>query len=175
MAAMTTVILGENFEVQELIEQRRALGQDGRDEMWDGVYYMTPHANMAHALLQMELGGLLRSRASARGLLVSGEFNLGDAHDYRIPDLGLHRSASNAVYVPTAAMIVEILSPNDLTFEKFDFYGQHGVEEILVADVDERSIRCWTYDGSSKSYLEGNRSALLELSCDDLREAISWP
>jgi Uma2 family endonuclease len=175
MDAMTTVILGENAEVQTMIEQRRALGQDGSDEIWEGVYYMTPHAGVDHALLQMELGGVLRELAPARGLNVSGEFNLGKPNDFRVPDLGVHRSPSGGLYALTAAMVVEILSPNDQTFKKFDFYGRHGVEEILVADLDERSIRIWTYDSATSSYRASDRSTLLATSARELQATVSWP
>src|SRR5690242_14530929 len=127
MERMTTVILGDHPDVQMIIERRRALGQDGSDEVWEGVYYMTPHAHVHHGLLQIELGGSLKAFASPRGLRVSAEFNLGKPDDYRVPDLGVHRGSPNELYVSTVAMVVEILSPYDKTFEKFDFYGRHGV------------------------------------------------
>jgi Uma2 family endonuclease len=126
-------------------------------------------------LLQVRLGRVLDELVAPRGLTVSAEFNLGKPDDYRIPDLGVHRGVPDQLYVPTAAMIVEILSPNDKTFEKFDFYGRHDVEEILVADLADRSIRVWRYDGSSSGYLRGDDSAILATSCDDLKAQISWP
>ena len=172
---MTTVILGEHPEVQAMIEQRRALGQDGSDEVWEGVYYMVPHAHVHHALVQTRLGRVLEDQTLSRGFEVTGEFNLGDLDDFRVPDLGIHRNEPDGLYVPTAAMVVEILSPNDATYKKFDFYGRHEVEEILVVDPAEQSVQLWRFDGSISSYRESDRSVILATSRQELRSAIRWP
>ena len=172
---MTTVILGDHPAVESMIEQRHALGQDGSDEVWEGVYYVVPHAHVHHGLLQARLIRIFDDLVSSRGFEVSAEFNLGGQNDYRVPDLGLHRGTPDDLYVPTAAMIVEIPSPNDKTFEKFDFYGRHGVEEILVADLNERSIQIWVYDDAASSYRESDESQILATSGQDLQAAISWP
>jgi len=172
---MTTVILGEHPDVQMIIEQRRALGQDGSDEVWEGIAYLMPPTNMNHAFTQIELALLLRALASPRGLKISGAFNLGKPDDYRVPDLGVLRGSPDELYVSTAAMIVEILSPYDKAFEKFDFYGRQGVEEILVADLDQRSIRLWRYDEPTSSYLESESSQILETTLTELQASISWP
>ena len=38
-----TVVLGElPHEVSAWLKQRRALGQDGHDEVWEGKYYVAP-------------------------------------------------------------------------------------------------------------------------------------
>ncbi|MDQ3680552.1 MAG: Uma2 family endonuclease [Actinomycetota bacterium] len=37
----------------------------------------------------------------------------------------------------------EIISPDDETYEKFGFYADHGVEEIIVADPAARSVTIW--------------------------------
>ena len=172
---MTTVILGEHPEVQTMIEQRRALGQDGSDEVWEGVYYVVPHAHVHHGLLQVRLGRILDDVTSPHGFTVSAEFNLGKPNDYRVPDLGVHRGVPGELYVPTAAMIVEILSPNDKTIEKFDFYGRHDVEEILVADLADRSIRLWRYASSVSSYRPAEDSVILGMPRSELADRISWP
>jgi Uma2 family endonuclease len=171
---MTTVILGEHPEVQAMIDRRRALGQDGSDEVWDGVYYVVPHAHVHHSLMQARLIRVLGDLVSVRGFEVSAEFNLGKQNNYRVPDLGVHRGTPDELYVPSAALVVEILSPNDKTFEKFDFYARHDVEEILVVDLVKRSLSLWVSDGSS-SYLAASDSAILETSCDQLQTKISWP
>jgi hypothetical protein len=38
------------------------------------------------------------------------------------------------VFVPTAAVVVEVVSPGDRTDEEFGFSAAHGVGEIVVAD-----------------------------------------
>ena len=131
-----------------------------------------PPANMNHAFTQIELALLLRALASPRGLKISGAFNLGKPDDYRVPDLGVLRGSPDELYVSTAAMIVEILSPYDKTF---DFYGRQGVEEILVADLEQRSFRLWRYDEPTSSYLESESSRILETTLTELQATISWP
>jgi Uma2 family endonuclease len=172
---MTTVILGEHPEVQAMIEQRRARGQDGRDEVWEGVYYVTPHAHVHHGLVQIRLGRLLDDLAGPRGLTVGAEFNLGEPDDYRVPDLGVHRGTPDGLYLASAAMVVEILSPKDKTFEKFAFYGRHDVDEIMVVDVDARTVRVWHHDGTTDAYTESAGCSILGSSCADLVAGISWP
>jgi Uma2 family endonuclease len=172
---MTTVILGEDPEVQALIERRRALGQDGSDEVWEGVYYVVPHAHVHHALLQTRLGRLLEDLTLARGYVVTGEFNLGEPDDFRVPDLGIHRGEPDELYVPTAVMVVEILSPDDHTYKKFDFYGRHDVAEILVVDLAERSVQLWIWDDSLSSYRQRDDSSILEISRPELESSIRWP
>lgn len=46
-------------------------------------------------------------------------------------------------WLATAAVVVEILSPDDETFEKFSFYARHDVDEVLVADPAARRITLW--------------------------------
>jgi len=76
-------------------------------------------------------------------------------------------------------MVVEVLSPDDETFEKFGFYAAHGVEEILVADPAERTVRLWRLggadEGTTRDYAEVDRSDLLDIRADDLRDQITWP
>jgi Uma2 family endonuclease len=172
---MTTVILGEHPEVQAMIEQRRALGQDGSDEVWEGVYYVVSHAHASHALLQTRLGRQLEDLTLARGFEVTGEFNLGEPNDFRVPDLGIHRDEPDVLYVPTAAMVVEILSPDGKTYKKFDFYSRHDVEEILVVDPADRSVQLWLYDSSLASYRQNDNSAILGTSRTELESTIRWP
>jgi Uma2 family endonuclease len=71
--------------------------------------------------------------------------------------------------------VVEILSPNAETFAKFDFYGGHGVEEILVADLDKRSIRLWRSDGGSWPYRPADDSLILGTSAAGITAAGDWP
>jgi Uma2 family endonuclease len=172
---MTTVILGEHPGVEMLIEQRRLLGQDTRDEVWEGVYYVTPHAHAHHGLVQIRLGRILDDLAAPRALTVGAEFNLGEPNDYRVPDLGVHQGVPDGLYVATAAIVVEILSPNDATFQKFGFYARHGVAEIMVVDVERRSIRIWQLDDSGEQYTEASESGLLAVTCTALQAATTWP
>src|SRR5262249_58585759 len=117
--------------------------------------------------------------AGRAGLARMGSTIVGRAGDFRVPDQLVVRDPVEDVYQPTAAMVVEILSPDDETFEKFGFYAAHGVEEILVADPAERTVRLWRLggaaEGAAREYLEVDRSDLLDIRADDLRDQITWP
>ena len=64
---------------------------------------------------------------------------------------------------------------SDETFEKFGFYAEHGVEEILVADPAARTVRLWQLTTDPPGYAEVTRSRLLDVRADELRDRISWP
>jgi hypothetical protein len=98
---MTTVIHGEHVEIDALIERRRALGQDGHDEVWEGVYHVVPHASSRHSRVQTELAVELSRRLGENGYWLTVEFNLGDSDNYRVPDLGVHARDVTELYVPT--------------------------------------------------------------------------
>jgi hypothetical protein len=54
-----------------------------------------------------------------------GIFNLGEPDDYRVPDGGLFRPGPDELYVPTAELVVEIVSPGDESGQKLGFYAAH--------------------------------------------------
>jgi Uma2 family endonuclease len=175
MAPMKTVVLGPPpAEVQALIERRRALGIDLFDEVWEGSYHVVPAPNAAHAYVDHLLVLLLDPYAKAAGLVGSGPFNLGEPDDFRVPDHGYHRGVPTGTWLPTAAVVVEILSPDDETYAKFPFYARHGVEEILVVDPSARRVTVWARV-SDERYEEVDASALLRVTATDLSGAISWP
>lgn len=148
-------------------------GADRHDEVWQGVRHMVAARGAAHSLIVAQLAILLDGPARVAGLVVSVEFNLGDAADYRVPDLGVHRGTPCGTWLPTAAVAVEVLSPNDETWDKLEFYAGRGVEELLIVDpvnrsVDWRSLR-------AGEYVTTERSALLDLPGDELAGRIDWP
>lgn len=168
-----TVVVGEHAELHGWLERRHALRQDKADEVWEGVYHVAPHEHPRHGVVAMSLTALLHPLARAAGLIPGGSFNLGTSRqNFRVPDLGYYRQFVDEVYVPSAAVVVEILSPGDETFEKFDFYAARGVEEVWVLDPDARTARCWhLVDGS---LVERDRSKLLDLTMDDVVAGVDW-
>jgi Uma2 family endonuclease len=103
-------------------------------------------------------------------------FNLGEPDDYRVPDGGLHRGRPGAedVYLATAALVVEIVSPDDKTWEKLGFYAAHGVDELLIVDGQERHVH-WLGLQRDGTYGRGDRSTLISLGSGELAERIGWP
>jgi Uma2 family endonuclease len=160
--------------VQALLDQRRRAGADTHDEMWNGVLHMAPAPRDVHAVIAVQLAELLGPVARAAGLVASAEFNLGSAEDYRVPDMGLHREQSWGTYALTAALVVEILSPSDDTWEKLPFYATHDVDELIVVDPDLRTIR-WLALTFAAGYGDVERSALIDLGPDELADRLNWP
>jgi hypothetical protein len=169
-----TVVLGPPPpELAALIARRHQLGLDKYDEVWDGEYHMAPMAHSSHGELQMVVGFFLRPLAEAAGLVVIGPFNLGQPDDFRVPDLGLHRGHPNAVWVPTAAVVVEIESPDDETWEKLPFYAARRVDEVLIVSADPRAVTWLILEGGG--YVRSEASRLLGPESAALEARIDWP
>jgi hypothetical protein len=161
-------------ELERLIERRRRLGQDVFDEVWAGVYHMNPVPHSSHAYVAQQLAVILDAPGRAAGLLaIISQVNLGDPDDYRIPDGGLFRTRPDAVYVPTAALVLEIVSPGDETWEKLGFYAAHGVDELLIVDKQERRVH-WLGLAADR-YEPIDASGLIALGPDELASRIDWP
>jgi Uma2 family endonuclease len=139
-----TVVIGPPPpELQQLVQRRRSLGLDRFDEVWEGNRHLVPVPGLGHAYIEREVARVLRPFADATGLIETGPFNLGRASDFRVPDGGYHRSMpqADALYVATAALVVEVLSQDDETHEKLPFYAAHGVEEVIVVEPASRTVR----------------------------------
>jgi Uma2 family endonuclease len=160
-------------QLEEFLEQRRRTGADHHDEVWEGVYHMIPGPDLAHALVAQQLAVLLDAPARAHGLVVSTEFNLGAKDDYRVPDLGVHRNPQLAVWIPTAVIAVEVLSPDDDTWKKLPFYARHEVDELLIVDPADRSVT-WLALREGE-YRPIDHSGVLDLSASALAQQIDWP
>jgi hypothetical protein len=173
---MSTLVLGSPPpELQALLERRRQAGADRLDEVWQGVHHMVPGPSFEHARISQQLAELLGPPARAGGLLAAiSEFNLGESeHDFRVPDGGLHRPGAAGVWLSTAALVVEILSPDDETWQKLPFYAAHHVDEVVIIDPTERTV---TWLGLEEGeYQPVQQSALIKLGPLELAEQLDWP
>ncbi|MGI8984515.1 MAG: hypothetical protein ACR2HM_08300 [Acidimicrobiales bacterium] len=64
------------------------------------------------------------------------------------------------------------------TWQKFDFFARHGVEEILIADPRTREIRWFALAGTSyeeTGYRETGASTLLSITSAELVTRVDWP
>jgi Uma2 family endonuclease len=171
---MRTVILGERPPaIEALIESRRRTGADRRDEIWDGDYHMNPAPRRPHGNLQAQLIYLLTPHARRQRLYVTSDFNVGVPNDYRIPDGGICRDNADVVYADTAALVIEVHSPDDETYEKLPFYAARRVDEVVIADPATRRLT-WLRLAEG-TYVETDRSALLDLDTADLAAQLDWP
>jgi Uma2 family endonuclease len=161
-------------EVEAMLERRKRLGQDRKDEVWEGVLHLVPGPGHKHATLGAQVKRLLASLAAAAGLEVTDDFNLGDSkHDFRVTDGGLHRPGAAEMWHPTAALVLEVVSPDDDTWKKLPFYAAHDVDEVLIIDPDVRELH-WLglTDGE---YQPIEHSNLIDLGPAQLARQIDWP
>jgi hypothetical protein len=168
-----TVVLGPRPpELDAFLERRRALGQDLYDEVWAGDYHVVPEPLPSQAYVEHQLAGLLGPHELEAELVATGPFNLGAPDDYRVPDRGLHRGLPTTTFVPTAAVVIEIVSPDDETWDKIDFYNGRSVDELLIADPGQRLVTWLRLEG--RRYAERESSVLLGLSSAELAAKIEW-
>ena len=127
-----------------------------------------------HADVQAQLIFVLITLAAPHGLAVRGPVNIGlSEHDHRVPDAVVVRERAKVVWVPTAAIVVEVVSPGDETYDKFDFYHARGVAEILVADPAKEELTL--FRRGAAHYEPADSSAVLEASVAAIAGGISWP
>lgn len=128
-----------------LIAERKAKGLDRYDEVWEGVYVMSPMANNEHQLLATELSATISTVVDWRNLgrTIAGA-NVSDRRDdwtknYRIPDVLVFKNKTSAKDCVThwlggPELAIEIASPGDRTLDKLGFYASVGTCELLVID-----------------------------------------
>ncbi|MFL5859604.1 MAG: Uma2 family endonuclease, partial [Solirubrobacteraceae bacterium] len=88
-------------------------------------------------------------------------------------DGGLHREWRDQVYYATAALVIEIVSPDDETWNKLDFYAARRVEELLIVDPLQKRVSWMGLVRGEYKHLK--RSRLIELAAADLEAHIDWP
>jgi Uma2 family endonuclease len=77
------------------------------------------------------------------------------------------------VYYATAALVIEVVSPGDESWEKLPFYAAHAVEELLIVDPAQRTVSWLGLEAGDYQHLK--RSRLIELGADELAGRIEWP
>src|SRR5919202_1745816 len=138
------------LEVPEhLLEERRRLGHDRRDEMWEGVLHMVPQPFSRHQRLSALLLAALLPPANARALWMAHETSVfrpaTESSDYRVPDLVVARPehVSERGVEGRAELLVEIRSPGDESYEKVPFYADVGCQEVLIVDRDTLELELY--------------------------------
>ena len=75
--------------------------------------------------------------------------------------------------MPTATLVVEIVSPQDESWDKLDFYADAGVEEVVMVDPAARTV---TWLGRvSDGWEPIERSGVLGVAVADVVGAITFP
>lgn len=169
-----TVVLGEPpAPLAEWLQHRRELGQDLFDEVWEGEYHVAPAGQRRHGDVDAQLHALLWARARRAGLWPSGPANIGEQRDYRVPDAAFFRHRRPVTFEPTAAIVVEIVSPGDESYAKFGFYFARGVQELLIIDPERWAVEC--YARGAEGFERADGSELLALTGPELATEIDWP
>ena len=128
-----------------LIRRRRRLGHDHHDEVWDGVYVMSPLADNEHQELVGNLTFCFYASIAtpALGKVLPG-VNVTDRasgwrKNYRCPDVVVYLNETKAEnkrshWLGGPDFAVEIVSRYDRSREKLDFYAKVGTRELLLVD-----------------------------------------
>ncbi len=174
MAGMRTVILGDHPpEIEDWFRLRRERGQDRFDEVWEGAHHVAPAPSWSHASIDHQLARILGDLAERASLHGAGRCNIGTPDDYRVPDQAYFRRPGGPMWSATAAIVVEILAPDDETWDKLPFYHRAGVEELVIADPGSRTIRILVRE--ALDYRDAGTSAILGVDGTSLASAVHWP
>jgi Uma2 family endonuclease len=139
---------------EQIRAERAELGIDRYDEVWDGVYLMSPLADVEHQLLVARLTyaiqavfGLDSPNALCAGVNVSDRAE-DWAQNYRIPDVAVFLEGTTAILRGThwqggPDFAVEITSEDDRSREKLPFYAKVGVRELLLVDREPWALELY--------------------------------
>lgn len=143
---MATLVTDPDL-AEQLIEDRKARGIDQRDEVWEGLYVMTPAPNDEHQDLVGGFTHVLRETIDHCQLGKSRPgVNLSDrveewTQNFRCPDVVVFLNDTTAEFHNTfwlggPDLAIEVVSPDDQSREKFSFYEKIGTRELLIVDRD---------------------------------------
>lgn len=140
-----SIVIDDPALGERLLAERQASGGDRYDEVWDGVYIMSPLANDEHQELA-HLLGVVYTLALGWGSphKVYTAVNVSDReegweHNYRCPDNAVFLEGNPAKECGTHRcggpdFLNEILSKGDRGRDKLPFYEKLGVREVLIVD-----------------------------------------
>jgi Uma2 family endonuclease len=155
---------------EELLAKRRAWGGDRFDEVWEGVYVMSPWANNEHMQLMAKLVAAIQTAmADQPEVRVFPGVNVSDRREdweknFRCPDVAVVLPDSRAVDCDTfffggPDFVAEIASDYDRAREKFDFYSKVAVREMLLIDRNPWALELYRLTGT-KLQLAGSSDAV---------------
>jgi Uma2 family endonuclease len=147
------VLVTDPREQERLIAQRRESGGDRFDEVWEGMYVMSPLADNQHQELQGRLAAAFLQLLNHPRTRVLPGANITDQEDdweqnYRCPDVVVFLPETTAQdreshWLGGPDFAVEILSRGDRTAKKLPFYASVNVRELLVIDRSPWSLQLY--------------------------------
>ncbi|MDB4956275.1 MAG: hypothetical protein JWO36_3844 [Myxococcales bacterium] len=160
------------------LEERRRLGLDHKDEVWDGVLHMVSPPALVHQLFGSALERLLDRLAAARGLRVVREAGVfgpeGSDKNYRIPDLSIAdpKYLSKRGIEARSELVIEILSPDDESRDKLPFFAACGIPEVWLVDPNTRMTEIYVLRGTGYFAVAPDRAGMLRAPALGLELAV---
>jgi len=156
---MSLLVLDKWLE-RRLRAQRKAWGGDRHDEVWEGIYVMSPLADNEHQELVAEMAAAFHEVIKRPGLgKVYPGVNVSDRvegwkKNYRAPDVVVVLCDSAAqshgsFWTGPIDFLVEIVSPRDRSRKKLPFYSKVGVREVLFVERRPWRLRLYRHDGTA--------------------------
>lgn len=149
-----------------LLEERRREGADRWDEVWEGELHMVPPPAERHQSLGARLIEVLGPVVRGRGLKVAYEIGLFAADDdYRTPDLGVYRpdQASKRGLDNAAELVVELVSPGDMSRVKLPWYAAR-VREVVLIDCDTLAVELYRSRDGDPVQVDDGWSEVLDVT-----------
>jgi Uma2 family endonuclease len=164
---MATLVL-DSYVEDRIREERRISGADRFDEVWDGVYVMSPLANNEHQGLAAGLSAIFQI------VLNWGQFgevfagvNVTDQEEdwtrnYRCPDVAVYLNGTTARdrgthWLGGPDFAVEVASKGDRSREKFAFYAKVNTRELLLIDRDPWALELYRLSDGALSLVGSSR------------------
>jgi hypothetical protein len=135
------------------LEERRRMGGDRCDEVWEGVLHMVPAPSSAHQRFNGDLYTILRPRGLEMGLEPFYDTDLhrpgARGKDYRQPDIMFARPelVAEVGVIGPADFLVETLSPSGESEEKLAFYSDLGCREALYVNPKTCAFTLYRLEG----------------------------
>ena len=139
------LLLTNRDKVRRIIHRRRRLGLDRKDEVWDGRYIIMTAPDNVHQEFVAELVFILTlvvKRAGLGNVYPGG--NISDREEkwtsnYRVPDVTVFLNDNpaenrNTHWFGGPDLAIEIVSDNDKSRKKLDFYASVATRELLIVD-----------------------------------------
>jgi len=141
-------VLVQNRDLaSRLLKERAALGDHTYDEVWDGVTVIMPEADIEHddiaGFFYRAFWAVFGNDPTNR---IHFRVNLSDrlegwTSNFRIPDTMVFLSGNSAPqsgthYYGGPDIALEVVSPDDRSRDKLDFYAKVGTREVIVLDRD---------------------------------------
>jgi Uma2 family endonuclease len=152
------VLVLSPYWAEKVLADREGSPDRRYDEAWDGVTVIMPEPDNEHFDLSTFFVWVFRSLFDpVNGHRVGGPANVSDREvgwkeNYRVPDCSLFLSGNPARdlrthWVGGPDLVLEIVSPDDRSRDKLEFYGEIGSKEVLILDRDPWQLELYQLRG----------------------------